>query len=98
MKLVLHKLRLFNILTTEPSFINYKLKGQNCSLESYNFATHVMEAGMYILYIMQLLSYWSIKSTMIYTHVSNKAINQYQSPLDRLNLKTEIKAMKKIKR
>ncbi len=37
----------------------------------------------------------SIKITMIYTHVSNKAINRIQSPLDRLNLTTENKGVEK---
>ena len=37
----------------------------------------------------------SIKTTMIYTHITRKAINRIQSPLDRLNLKTEDKNDKK---
>jgi S-adenosylmethionine synthetase len=37
-----------------------------------------------------------ITTTMIYTHITNKAINRIQSPIDRLNLKTEDKNDKKM--
>ncbi len=53
------------------------------------FATHLIEAGTDIRYIQELLGHSSIKTTMIYTHVTNKAIKRIQSPLDRLNLNTE---------
>ena len=41
------------------------------------------------------LHHSGIKTTMIYTHVSNKAINRIQSPLDRLNLEIENKSDEK---
>ena len=44
-----------------------------------------------IRYNQELLGHSSIKTTMIYTHVTNKTINRIQSPLDRLNLETENK-------
>jgi site-specific recombinase XerD len=59
------------------------------------FATHLIEAGTDIRYIQELLGHSSIKTTMIYTHVTNKAISRIQSTLDRLNLITEDKNDKK---
>ena len=40
--------------------------------------------GTGIRYIQQLPGHSGIKTTMIYTHVSNKAINRIQSPPDRM--------------
>ncbi len=56
----------------------------------HSFATHLLEAGTDIRYTQQLLGHSSIKTTMIYTHVSSKAVARIQSPLDRLTMKTEI--------
>ncbi len=51
--------------------------------------------GTDIRYIQQLLVHSSIKTRIIYTHVSNKAINRIQSPPDRMFGNPGIKAANK---
>ena len=47
----------------------------------HSFATHCLEQGTDIRNIQVLLGHNSIKTTMIYTHVSKKAIANIPSPL-----------------
>ena len=51
------------------------------------FATHLHEQGTSIKYIQELLGHKDIKTTMIYTHISNIEIGRIKSPIDRMNLK-----------
>lgn len=50
------------------------------------FATHLMDNGVQLPYIQALLGHKDIKTTMIYTHVTNGSITNVASPLDSLRL------------
>ncbi len=50
----------------------------------HSFATHLLEKGVQIRYIQQLLGHSNIKTTEIYTHVANNKLEQIESPLDSL--------------
>ncbi len=48
------------------------------------FATHALESGVSLRVIQQILGHKSLKTTEIYTHVTQKTLDEFKSPLDDL--------------
>ncbi|MCK4564172.1 MAG: tyrosine-type recombinase/integrase [Verrucomicrobia bacterium] len=51
---------------------------------SYSYATHLLENGINIRMVQELMGHKDVKTTEIYTHVMNKDLDAVKSPLDLL--------------
>jgi site-specific recombinase XerD len=51
----------------------------------HGFATHLLESGVDLRYIQEILGHKSSKTTEVYIHVNTKQIGKFNSPLDNLN-------------
>lgn len=59
-------------------------KKVSCHTLRHSFATHLLENGVSIRMLQDLLGHADVRTTEIYTHVMNRDIRQLKSPLDLL--------------
>jgi site-specific recombinase XerD len=82
----------YSIRSAQAIFMEAKLKAGIAKTVGFHslrhsFATHLLEKGVDIRYIKDILGHYNIKTTERYTHVSRRALVNIVSPLDDLFMK-----------
>lgn len=57
-------------------------KRVSCHTFRHSFATHLLENGVNIRIVQELMGHTNVKTTEIYTHVMERDLNKLRSPLD----------------
>jgi len=60
------------------------MKRVSCDTFRHSFATHLLENGVNIRMVQELMGHSDVKTTEIYTHVMQKNLDAVASPLDHL--------------
>jgi integrase len=80
-----HEAALQRAVTTAVRRLRWT-KRVTCHTLRHSFATHLLEMGQDIRTVQELLGHQDVRTTMIYTHVMEKAASRVRSPLDGLRV------------